>query len=112
MLKDAFADIGFFPVQTGIFTAHDALQFGKFRYHAGHQIAFAQARRPFQVIQRHAALQPEVQHFNQLDQALAFIVHVAQAFLEYNGFDLFFIIRQLLLPVFIKKEFRIAEAGA
>ena len=111
LLKDTFADIRFFSVQTGILPAHDALQFGKFRHHAGNQIALAELGRAFQIRQRQTALLPEMNHLHQLLQTLALIVHIAQAFLEDNGLNLFFIGFQFLFPVFVKEEFRVTETG-
>ena len=109
MLKDTLADICFLSVQTGILPAHDTLQLGKLRNHAGNQIALAELCRTFQVFQRHTALLSEMHHFHQLLQAQALIIHIAQAFLEDNGLNLFFISFQFLFPVFIEEEFRITE---
>ena len=49
--------------------------------------------------------------FDQGHQALALVVHVAQAFLEDDGLRLFRIAGQRFLAVLVEEEFRVGQAG-
>jgi hypothetical protein len=47
LFLQGLGDLGGFSIVARVVAAHDALQFGKFLHHLGHQIALGQPCRPF-----------------------------------------------------------------
>ena len=87
------------------------MQLGEFYNHAGYEVAFAQQSSAFQLFFVNLGVDCHSQHISSLNQTVALVVHVAQAFLEGNGFQLLQTVSQGLLSVFIKEELSIAQTS-
>ena len=112
MFKNAGGNFRFFTVQQCIFAAHYALQFGKFNYHAGNKVGFAQKCAAAQFFFINRSVNGKAQHFRHFNKALALVVHIAQTFLEGNSFKFFQTVFQFDCTVFVKEELGIAQTCA
>ena len=87
------------------------MQLGELDNHAGYEVAFAQQSSAFQLFFVNLGVDCHSQHISSLNQTVALVVHVAQAFLEGNSFQLLQTVSQGLLSVFIKEELSIAQTS-
>ena len=109
MLKNALSHSRCFAIQLSIFAAHNALQLSEFYNHAGNKVAFAQQSGALQLRLINLSIDSHSQHVSSLHQTVALVVHIAQAFLEGNGFQFFQAVSQALLAVLVKEEFSVAQ---
>ena len=112
MFEDTFCNFRSFAVEECIFTAHNALKFGKFNNHTGNKVSFAKQCSASQVFFINFRVQAESNHVSCFHKALALIVHIAQTFLEGNGGKFCQASFQRLFTVFVKEEFCVSQTSA